>query len=631
MAKTNVLKTIGDTAAGAADIDLGAIKKAYGTKSGSDGGRTTEDIINAAKATNDYGIARAADTIEDINKTLSKERIDNSSIIARARHSVLQFPVYVSHSIQVNAAHTISKLFERVYASYVQANLAMNPIIDESEANRMMFIKKFHTNIKESADLFINPFYQPIDLTDEIMKESVFYEEQITPTMKVQFRYIPRKYAEQSLIRECERLSNEPLAGFDYLKEAKDTVDPNAASGSRRSAAAEVARRAEYKRTHDTVINHNDSNDTKVSSKPILPNSTEYNELRTTNRTLVNDAKRYSTINDDISKTKKDIADKEKQLEEAEENGDVLAKRRLPSEISDAKDNLKKLNDDKKSLDERIKKYEKSGYIIDKDGNISQITSRDSISKHTTISVGSDKRAPDVIKAPDIPVMLRDSDLKKINGMLPWMIQATFILKSNKGLDREVRYVIGVKTILHLIRPQDLAEDLQELVTGNIRTLQKVRYKSGEITFKDYMFNVKGIKASAAKSINHNKKWINTLKRLAEYEKLNGSIFKSALSDFNKGEIPVPNGTLILSQTDVTMLTNETGIDLSVIPNVKRLAKSLFLIAVAIVDNAAGTMKVLYVDESADWDIQSLASVDAELSKTDNSSLMKELNRIINR
>ena len=57
---------------------------------------------------------------------------------------------------------------------------------------------------------------------------------------------------------------------------------------------------------------------------------------------------------------------------------------------------------------------------------------------------------------------------------------------------------------------------------------------------------------------------------------------------------------------------------------------NLFLIAIAIVDPSAGTMKVLF-DQDVNWDVQSLAAIDAEVSKMDNSNLMKELNKMVNK
>ena len=106
---------------------------------------------------------------------------------------------------------------------------------------------------------------------------------------------------------------------------------------------------------------------------------------------------------------------------------------------------------------------------------------------------------------------------------------------------------------------------------------------------------------------------------------------RGPVSGLNKGDIPIPNGTLILTQPDVTSLTNETGIDLSVVGNAVRLAKSLFLIAVVIVDSSAGTMRYIFPDNMTDWDVQSLSAIDAEVAKTDNSQLMRELNRLVNK
>jgi hypothetical protein len=99
----------------------------------------------------------------------------------------------------------------------------------------------------------------------------------------------------------------------------------------------------------------------------------------------------------------------------------------------------------------------------------------------------------------------------------------------------------------------------------------------------------------------------------------------------NGGVRPIPNGTLVLSNIDVVALKSSTGIDLNSVSAVKSLARNLFLIAVCIVDESAGTLKVLFPDADNEWDTQSLSSIDAELSKTDNSALMKELNKAVNR
>ncbi|MDE6852571.1 MAG: hypothetical protein K2J67_08780, partial [Lachnospiraceae bacterium] len=80
----------------------------------------------------------------------------------------------------------------------------------------------------------------------------------------------------------------------------------------------------------------------------------------------------------------------------------------------------------------------------------------------------------------------------------------------------------------------------------------------------------------------------------------------------------------------ITWLVGKTGIDLSQVSNARKLAKSLFLIAIAIVDPSAGSMRILF-DGDVDWDVQSLASIDAEVAKTDNSNLLRELQKAVNK
>jgi hypothetical protein len=491
-----------------------------------------------------------------IKDAIKDEYYDRRSIIARARKSVLQFPIYITQTMRPNEAQIISKLFERVYTTLVQAVLAQNPIISEDEANNLLFLKKFHTNITESGDLFANVYYQPIDELDEMMTESVLYEETLMEGVKVKFRWIPASEC-TDLIKENARLINEPLTGFRSLME--------------------------------------DSEQTSTTNK--------YKEVPVTDDEFRELARLIA----------KETGHNNAQDEEAVINANVEAIKKCIRE-----QDLKYLNSyERKYVGGKLKHYKY------RDGRYF----RQDVSRDTNTRVTKDGKFAQAAKA---PILLRDSDIKKINGMLPYTIEASFIIKGS-NISREVKFIIGVKSVLHPIRVQDLAEDLPELISGNVRKLQKVRYKTGEIGFLDYMFNIKGLKADAAKRINYNKRWLNTLKRLGEYEKLNGSFLKRPVKMLAGGSAPIPNGTLILSQADVTALTDQTGIDLSVVRNAKKLAKSIFLICVVIVDSAAGSMRVLFTDSDNDWDVQSLAAIDSEVSKTDNSPLLAEMRKLINK
>ena len=230
------------------------------------------------------------------------------------------------------------------------------------------------------------------------------------------------------------------------------------------------------------------------------------------------------------------------------------------------------------------------------------------------------------VEAPKIITQI--NDIKKINDMQPTMMVATFKIKSDNGSLQTVRYIVGVKAVLHIISAKDLADEIRDIVMGSQRSLQKVRYKTGEISFLDYMFNVNSLKSDAFNTTNINKRWISTLKRLAEFKKNHGSFWKKGIQAVN-GEVPIPNGTLVLTNVDVEYIADTTGIDLDSVTYARRLANNLYLIAVAIL-NGESSFKYFLPDQHPDWDVLSLSSINTTLARLDNTSLQKELSKIIN-
>ncbi len=607
---------VDDVLKSTADIDTAAIKDAW------DSG----DINHALSTTNSEGIQKAKTMADALDKhVFGKMRVDNRSIVARARNSILQFPMYITQSCPVAPAQTISKLFERVYTTLVQTVLSQNQVMDEDEANNLVFLKKFHTNLKESTEdllahyeSLVNMFYQPIDDLDAMMCESIYAEHVINENCKVIFRVVPT--TDVNLIAECARGVCDPLSGFVYLQEDRKIRDTEITSQYRTVSEGELRELA--------MDEANLSSDERqlVETTPDAIRRQITAEMGSQHQTDI------SPNGSDRPNTNGQTSMLPADPNEGHENPMAM---RLQQEIENAVDErlkqresaLNRLDAALDTVKQDIKdgKYKEKGY--DWDGIRFRRT--DHVNKKISKTLPDQKKV--VNDAVNSPVILKDGDIKKMNAMLPYTIEATFRLRTKSGIDRDIKYIIGIKTVMHLIRTQDLADDLRELVTGRIKSLQKVRYKTGEISFKDYLFNTRQLKADAAKNINYNKRWLNTLKRLSDYEQHYGSFLKGPIQGISKGDVPVPNGTLILTQPDVTTLTNQTGIDLSQVSNAKRLAKSLFLIAVCIVDSSAGTMRVLFTDSDNDWDVQSLASIDAEVSKTDNSQLMRELNHIVNR
>lgn len=636
--------------------EAGGLKNLFGNKVNNPQAVKADwrDVIQAAKDQINGGMDLSAGKLDDVNDSLGNlndtlgklnssiinkdNYFSSKSIIARSKNSVMQFPVYITQGIRVNEAHIIAKLFERVYASFVQNVLAMNPMIeDEKSINNLVFLKKFHSNINESKDFEVigyNEFYQPIDEMDEMLKESVFYRTKVTPTMEATFRMVPLK--DKFLISESARLAGDPLEGFSYLKEGKDDgleVKETTVNGTKKHISLSD------NDLRDMAIEMNDvDDDTKKYADMAKLGSKEIHDKAIDDAHLSSDERKYMNKTDD--EIRGDIVKAHPNMDNKDIDREYNVRRKIKN---DAIDKVKDAESDLRS-NIRSAVNEIDGYVNDlkqqiKDDKLKGLDYKngkyfraDVTSSTVTKKMPKTNKAPDVIKAVDAPKFLRDVEIKKLNGMLPYSIEASFRIMGKRGadgsvgLDRDVHFIIGIKTVMHLIKVQDLQEELRELITGNMKSLQKVRYKTGEISFLDYLLNPKAIKRDASKSVNYNKKWISNLKRLAEWTKLNGTVLKPA-TFFNKGEVPIPNGTLVLSHADVASLTDKTGIDISSLSNAKRLCKSLFLIAIAIVDGSAGTMRVFFPDRDTDWDVQSLASIDAELAKTDNSPLMNELKK----
>lgn len=587
-----------DSLSKAADIKVDKIK--------SDWNDAKKGLNDKLTTLNNEGLNKAGDAADSINKFAGKHQVSAKSIIARARNSVLQFPVYVSHTCRVEAAHTIAKSFERVYTTLVQTVLSQNQILSDKEANNLVFLKKYHTNLKEAADVLTNKYYEAIDDFDQMMCDSIFYTQKLTENCKVEFRVVPCD--NQDIILENARLLNDPLSGFIYLREDGNDKDPDKDKSKDEDKAEKKDRTkgGTIDRTDETTVRN-----TPLSERDLRDMAINRADFTASEKKLIDS--KSSEIKNDVETS---MSGKSK-----DEINDAIQKKMEEKEKAE-----EKLEDSVAKLKQDIKAKKVTGVSF----NNGRFLSQDIVNKATERPAMKKPDKP-VTRAADAPHILKDSDIKKINGLLPYTIEASFLINNGNGIEREVRYILGIKCVMHLIRMRDLADDLRELITGDVKSLQKVRYKTGEISFKDYFFNIKGLKSDAAKHINYDKRWINTLKRLADYKNMNGALMKKPVESLAGGSVPIPNGTMVLTQPDVTTLINETGIDLSVVSNAKKLAKNLFLIAIVIVDSSAGTMRVLFPDSDNEWDVQSLASIDAEVAKTDNSQIMKELNRMVNR
>lgn len=553
----------------------------------------------------EQNLANTAADIRTTSDELNKMRVKNKSIVARAKKSIFNFPIFISQSIRINEAHIIAKMFERVYATFVQTVIAQNQRVSEDEFDDVEFLKKFHTNLDqdlaESTDIpaAYNIYYKPIDFTDECLHDSLYKKIKLSENVSVIFKGVDPKGRRYDLAAMHQRLINEPLKGFSYLSE--DMAYTGSSSMEKKSG--DYLNKDEQKET----IKQN-SGGTKT-----------YDKFKGADEVSSKD----SGVNEDLRSMGGNTY--------IGSNGNIYYKtgNKKYTKIDDL--NSQQLNDVLSSMDDA--KLLPNDMIKDRNGrwmNKGKIDTTKNMSYQDPQFSKWNNLAADYGSAPK---MLRDADIKKINGMLPYTIEAKIMVKNYRGLagDSGVSIIIGVKSVLHIIQPKDLGDDIKDIILGNVKKIQKIRYTTGEITFKDYLFGMTGAKKAAAQSYKGKKKWLSVLKRLGDYSKMYKSALRDPVMALNKGVVPIPNATMILTSLDVENIKSNSGVDLNKISVVRILAKQLFLICFVIVDSSAGKMKVFYPDSDSDWDVQSLASVEADLAKTDNSELVKELNRVVNR
>lgn len=238
--------------------------------------------------------------------------------------------------------------------------------------------------------------------------------------------------------------------------------------------------------------------------------------------------------------------------------------------------------------------------------------------------------------------ILKDTDIKKINGMLPYNLNLEMWIKPGSkeranwdGNYRALTIQVGIKTVLHLVDPKDLDDEVEEIINGSKRRFDKIRFQTGEMNWIQYIFKSKENKEAIKKAkTDKSKRWINTLKKLGKYKETYGGLFKPLLpilTGFKKTNAPIPNASMVLTAIDVDNLKYATGIDFNKVSTVNKFASQMFLITFIIVDSSTRTIKTLYPGESDDWDIVSLDSVEDLLAKSSNIDFMREIKKSINR
>lgn len=530
------------------------------------------------------------------NKSLddfNKDHITSTkSIIKRTKDSIFYFPVYCSKSLTINEAHALAKMLERVYADFVQNAIYNERLVDAEDLKGMKFLKNIHTNIIDENTKCLDHLLgsEPLDLTEQMIYNSC-YNILKTHNGYVRFVESDEMFKDRYFVAEHSRLIEDPLKGLYYLSEDQNDKKPY----SRNKA---VSDRNKINQLEDDI----DNLERKIKDDEAF--EADY-KLWTNNKMSDTHMKEkyFKKLKADINKEEghkklKDEIEKKKAYIDAKKSEKVESLKNKKLEIDKLEQNIHDVEvDDKKKKDNEK--------IV---SNQSKIFSRD-------------------VK------LLKDTDVQKINSMLPYNITVTIGVKVADNNIVEQTIQIGIKTVLHLVSYEDLQSELPSIFKGSKNKFDFIRLKTGELNWFQWLFQANKNKEEAKRNVK-NKTWVTTLKKLAKYKDTYGGSFKDAipiLTGFKRSRAPIPNATMILTSIDVDNIKLNTGIDLTQVKNVKTLAQNMFLITFVIMDPSTRTLKTLYPDSENSWNTHALDAIEDLVSKSSNVDFMRELKKSINR
>lgn len=321
----------------------------------------------------------------------------------------------------------------------------------------------------------------------------------------------------------------------------------------------------------------------------------------------------FQEADDDDRKRKKDTRDEEKHEWDREANA-----RSIKKDTRDAK----RFEFDKKAEQRSHDKNErdKAKHKMDKEAN-QRATERHLYDTKTTA-----------------PKMLDEGKIQKLNTLKPLLMNVSLKVKANDGhISDPVDYIVGVKTFCRIIDADILPEVAKYPMQEMNKLSRKAKWHAGEIKFFEYLFKIKEKKQSAIDAKDKKRKWYRRLYELAH--STNDSVSsliktqgKIRLRDLNKAKTTgglIPNATIIMSQSDVDNIKNQTDIDLLKASTATSFCKELFLMSLVVIDTDKESIKIMTPDLHNDYEIHSIASVTKQLSVLDSTGVTtKEISKL---
>lgn len=216
---------------------------------------------------------------------------------------------------------------------------------------------------------------------------------------------------------------------------------------------------------------------------------------------------------------------------------------------------------------------------------------------------------------------LTDRELKRANDMMPYGVQCRMMAVNDKNeFVQYMDFIVGVKAILHLVKSDEMIENIIRTLQNQSLFFKFLRWTTGEISlFKNMILDLDNIKFDATTRTQGKNPWFSTLRRLKEH--------RLRFRNLTVPSMVVPNSTIVITNYEVDYIEKHTGVNVKDPTIAKKIIKNMFLMTFAVIDDASRTIDIMY-DGSDDFQTYALETLEREVSMNSNK-LGREIGRMI--
>ena len=340
------------------------------------------------------------------------------SIIGMAARNTFEFPVFISKSIPLDYATATNQLLEQLYASYVQAAISQNPIVDARSVKHGGFLANLQTNTTKY-----------VEYTDMIYAHEACHNEIINEGYEFVFDMLNCADCDSKAI--LENVDNTPLCEFEhFFVEAAGTGGNNNNDDDDEDHEPHEAGTGINDRSNANDRDYRDQksrldveNTNKNGDDPDNENDRDQYRKEVHNRRAEQRWKAYNAAADSEIKTFDVATQKQKETDRRDEHA-MKMMNRAPEVLKE--DDMRKINTMKPLM------FKIQMRVVNNKDEISEKPVEFVVGVHTHAHLIDADVLPDVVKYPLKEMNEITRRIKWKNGELKFMKDIVFQIKEKK-------------------------------------------------------------------------------------------------------------------------------------------------------------------------------------------------------